>query len=110
MTIERKCYDNGIVVVHKNLPYPLATHQKSKMSTVAFSERLALVWAPKGSRETMTKQSIVMRSSIIFRHIWNSEENCLSKMPDYLGKDQRKTKDDDSKDDKPIQGTCSALQ
>lgn len=58
----------------------------------------------------MTKQSIVMRSSIIFRHIWNSEENCLSKMPDYLGKDQRKTKDDDSKDDKPIQGTCSALQ
>jgi len=26
-------------------------------------------------------------------------------MPDYLGKDQRKTKDDDSKDDKPIQGT-----
>jgi len=25
-------------------------------------------------------------------------------MPDYLGKDQRKTKDDDSKDDKPIQG------
>lgn len=31
-------------------------------------------------------------------------------MPDYLGKDQRKTKDDDSKDDKPIQGTWSALK
>lgn len=25
-------------------------------------------------------------------------------MPDYLGKDQRKTKDDDVKDEKPIQG------
>jgi len=31
-------------------------------------------------------------------------------MPDYLGKDQRKTKDDDSKDDKPIQGTWSAVK
>lgn len=30
-------------------------------------------------------------------------------MPDYLGKDQRKTKADDTKDDKPIQGTPSAV-
>lgn len=31
-------------------------------------------------------------------------------MPDYLGKDQRKTKDDDTKDDKPIQGTYFAVK
>jgi len=31
-------------------------------------------------------------------------------MPDYLGKDQRKTKDDETKDEKPIQGTYSAVK
>jgi len=30
-------------------------------------------------------------------------------MPDYLGKDQRKIKDDEKKDDKPIQGASDTL-
>ena len=32
-----------------------------------------------------------------------------NKMPDYLGKDQRKIKDDEKKDDKPIQGASDTL-
>ena len=31
-------------------------------------------------------------------------------MPDYLGKDQRKTKNDDDKEEKPIQGTYFVVQ
>ena len=31
-------------------------------------------------------------------------------MPDYLGKDQRKIKDDEKKDNKPIQGTLNMLK
>ena len=28
-------------------------------------------------------------------------------MPDYLGKDQRKLRDDDTKEEKPFQGKCA---
>lgn len=38
------------------------------------------------------------------------EGSFWSKMPDYLGKDQRKTKNDDDKEDKPIQGTYFVVQ
>ena len=31
-------------------------------------------------------------------------------MPDYLGKDQREIKDDEKKDDKPIQSTINMLK
>ena len=40
--------------------------------------------------------------------LWESFQ-VSNKMPDYLGKDQRKIKDDEKKDDKPIQGASDTL-
>ena len=36
--------------------------------------------------------------------------NLAVKMPDYLGKDQRKTHDDDEKEDAPIKGNFDMFQ
>lgn len=50
----------------------------------------------------MCENKIECQKNSHFPHIF------LFKMPDYLGKDQRKVKGDDDKDEKPFQGKYRA--
>lgn len=58
-----------------------------------------------GSNDDATTGHAQLNHCLHIEEVAQSEVHNLGvKMPDYLGKDQRKTKDDDVKDEKPIQG------
>ena len=73
-----------------------------------FAEKLALSlpWTFSTSAWQSTNWSCAVLSLFA---IAVREFQVSNKMPDYLGKDQRKIKDDEKKDDKPIQGASDTL-
>ena len=81
-----------------------------------FAEKLALcILVPRARRFLVTwsgnEGQLQIKSCAVLSlfAIAVREFQVSNKMPDYLGKDQRKIKDDEKKDDKPIQGASDTL-
>ena len=87
---------------------PVARWNMAEMIFSLFAEKLALSlpWTFSTSAWQSTNWSCAVLSLFA---IAVREFQVLNKMPDYLGKDQRKIKDDEKKDDKPIQGASDTL-
>ena len=74
-----------------------------------FAEKLPLRWGWKGSWERWQSTNWSCAVLSLFAIAVREFFQVSNKMPDYLGKDQRKIKDDEKKDDKPIQGASDTL-
>ena len=87
---------------------PVARWNMAEMIFSLFAEKLALSlpWTFSTSAWQSTNWSCAVLSLFA---IAVREFQVSNKMPDYLGKDQRKIKDDEKKDDKPIQGASDTL-
>ena len=86
----------------------VARWNMAEMIFSLFAEKLALSlpWTFSTSAWQSTNWSCAVLSLFA---IAVREFQVSNKMPDYLGKDQRKIKDDEKKDDKPIQGASDTL-
>ena len=87
---------------------PVARWNMAEMIFSLFAEKLALslprTFSTSAWRSTNWSCAVLSLFAIAVR-----EFQVSNKMPDYLGKDQRKIKDDEKKDDKPIQGASDTL-